>query len=49
MREDLLGYLLGALNAAEQQRIESRLAADPQLRRELHRLQRCLEPLDALG
>jgi hypothetical protein len=49
MREDLLGYLLGALDSAEQQRIESRLAADPQLRREFYRLKRCLEPLDALG
>ncbi len=48
MREDLLGYLFGALSAAEQQRIESRLAQDPQLRRELHRLKRCLEPLDEL-
>jgi hypothetical protein len=48
MREDLLGYLLGALDSAEQQRIESRLAEDPQLRREFYRLKRCLEPLDAL-
>ena len=47
MREDLLGYLLGALDADEQLRIESELARDPQLRDELARLRRCLEPLES--
>ncbi len=49
MREDLLGYLLGALDDAARQRIESRLAEDPELRREFYRLKRCLEPLDTLA
>ncbi len=32
MHEDLLGYLLGALDADEQSRIEGELAKNPQLR-----------------
>lgn len=47
MREDLLGFLLNALDADEQQRIENELARDPQLREELARLRRCLEPLES--
>ena len=35
MREDLLGYLMGALSPDEQQRVEDALAVDPDLRREL--------------
>ncbi len=49
MHEDLLGYLLGALDAAEQRRIERELAASPQLRFELERLRRSLEPLESLN
>ncbi len=45
MHEDLLGYLLGALSAEEQSRIESELAQNPRLRAELERLRRCLQPL----
>ena len=37
MHEDLLGYLLGALDADEQHRIEAELAKSPQLRQELAR------------
>ena len=35
MREQLLGYVLGALDSSEQAELEARLAADPQLRRDL--------------
>lgn len=45
MREQLLGYLLGALEPAEQQMIEARLLADPELRQEFERLQEKLLPL----
>ena len=45
MREQLLGYLLGALEPAEQQIIEARLLADPALRSEFERLQAKLLPL----
>lgn len=47
MREDLIGYVLNALDADEQQRIENELAHDPQLREELARVRRCLEPLES--
>ncbi len=49
MHEDLLGYLLGELNADQQRQMEAALAADPQLRREFERLRRTLEPLDSLA
>ncbi len=48
MREDLLGYLLGALDADEQRRIERELDVNPELRLELERLRKCLEPLESL-
>ncbi len=48
MYEDLIGYLLGALEADEQRRIERELEVNPQLRQELERLRRCLEPLESL-
>ncbi len=38
MREDLLGYLLGALDDTDRRRIQAALRRDPQLRRELERL-----------
>jgi hypothetical protein len=47
MREDLLGYLLNALDEAERQDIFERLQKDPQLRLELEALRRQLRPLDA--
>jgi len=46
MREQLLGYLLGALDADEQAAIERQLAVDPQLRRELESLRSQLLPLE---
>lgn len=46
MREQLLGYLLGALDPAEQAAVEARLAEDPALRRELEALRANLAPLD---
>lgn len=49
MHEDLLGYLLGALDADEQRRIETELARSSELRSELRRLRECLEPLDSLA
>jgi hypothetical protein len=48
MREDLLGYLLGALDADEQCRIEGELANNPRLRLALERLRQCLEPLESV-
>lgn len=46
MREQLLGYLLGALDTADQEAVESRLAEDPELRRELELLRKSLTPLE---
>ncbi len=46
MREQLLGYLLGALEPAEQEVIEARLSEDPQLRRELEELRAHLAPFE---
>jgi len=45
MREDLVGYVLAALEPHEVRRVESRLAADPSLREELAELEKTL--LDA--
>jgi len=47
MREDLLGYLLNALDEPERQRVFEALQKDPQLRQELETLRRDLRPLDA--
>jgi hypothetical protein len=50
MREDLLGYLLSALEPHEMRRVEQELRSQPALREELEYLQRTLEPLDrAMG
>jgi len=46
MREQLLGYVLGALDPAEQAELEVRLAVDPELRRELEEVRATLVPLD---
>jgi hypothetical protein len=45
MRERLLGYLLGALEADEQAEMERLLAQHPELQRELETLRAQLEPL----
>lgn len=47
MREDLLGYLLNALDNAERQRVFEALQKDPHLRQQLEILRRHLRPLDA--
>jgi prepilin-type processing-associated H-X9-DG protein len=46
MREDLLGYLLSALEPHEMRRIDQRLQEDPLLREELAKVQRMLNDFD---
>lgn len=46
VREDLLGYLLGALDEEQHAEIERLLAEDPGARRRLASLRRALQPLD---
>ncbi|QDS89327.1 hypothetical protein EC9_35260 [Rosistilla ulvae] len=46
MREDLLGYLLGALEPEEVLRVEALLDSDPDARAELQRIKESLRPLD---
>lgn len=47
VREQLLGYLLGALDEAEQDSLEEQLERDPHLRRELAQMREQLRPLEA--
>jgi len=47
-QRQLLGYLLGALDDAERERIHQRLASDPGLGAELARVEESLEPLRAV-
>ena len=47
VREQLLGYLLGALDEAEQESLEDQLERDPHLRRELAEMRTRLRPLEA--
>jgi hypothetical protein len=47
IRDQLLGYLLGALEDDEQEVLEQRLATDARLRRELALISKALAPLDA--
>lgn len=47
MREELIGYLLGALDAEEQARVEQALETSAELRQELELLALSLEPLEA--
>jgi hypothetical protein len=47
MRENLVGYLCGALDDQEQADVERRVAADPKLRGELELLRGALSPLAA--
>lgn len=44
-REQLLGHLLGALDDAEQQQLDSRLKSDPDFRREEVALRQAMEPM----
>src|SRR5262249_25535419 len=46
MREQLLGYLLGALEPQECEQVEEQLASDHVLQRELELLRGALEPLE---
>jgi hypothetical protein len=45
MDENLVGYLLDALDPDERQQVQARLNARPELRMQMERLQRALEPL----
>jgi prepilin-type processing-associated H-X9-DG protein len=45
MQEDLLGYLLGALEPHEMRRVEQFIAENPAARRELDRLEKAMRPL----
>ncbi|MCO6457187.1 MAG: hypothetical protein J5I93_17970 [Pirellulaceae bacterium] len=47
MRDNLLGYLLDALDASERAEVELALQRQPHLRRELATLKRRLEPLES--
>jgi hypothetical protein len=47
MHDQLIGYLLGALDDADQQFVEEHLAAVADARSELNILRRGLEPLEA--
>lgn len=49
MREQLLGYLLGALDDSEHRQIEERLQRDPQARQELQLLSGGLKPLESVA
>jgi type II secretory pathway pseudopilin PulG len=46
MHEDLLGYLLGALEPHEMERVAALLRQDPEARRQLIEIQRSLRPLE---
>lgn len=46
MHEDLLGYLLGALEPHEMRRVAQWLQDDPEARRQLEELERSLRPLE---
>ena len=43
MREKLVSYLLGELDATEAAELEARLEADPKLREQLERLRSCMD------
>ena len=45
MRDDLLGFVLGALDASEHEQIQRRLEQDAQLQQQLETVQRGLRPL----
>ncbi|MCA9215635.1 MAG: hypothetical protein KDB27_21365, partial [Planctomycetales bacterium] len=45
MRDDLVGFLMGALDASEHDEIKRKLETDAQLREDLAKVERCLTPL----
>ncbi len=47
MRDDLVGYLLGALEPAEHEAVEAQLAVDSQLRHDFELVSRAIRPLAA--
>lgn len=48
MQEELLGYVLGALDATEERNIQQKIESDPSLQEEVLKLQASLLPLDHL-
>ncbi|MCP4943925.1 MAG: hypothetical protein GY924_18365, partial [Planctomycetaceae bacterium] len=46
MHEDLIGYLLGALEPHEMRRVAQWLEEDPEARQELEAIERSLRPLE---
>ena len=48
MQEELLGYVLGALDAPEERNIRQKIESDPSLQEEVNKLQASILPLDHL-
>ena len=48
MRDDLIGFVLGALDADEHEQIRRNVEQDRELQRQLQLVQRCLQPLAGL-
>jgi prepilin-type processing-associated H-X9-DG protein len=48
MRDDLIGFVLGALDSGEQESIRRRVAQDQELQRQVQLVERCLYPLAPL-
>lgn len=48
MQEELLGYVLGALDATEERNIRQKIESDPSLQEEVNKLQASILPLDHL-
>ncbi len=49
VQEELLGYVLGALDATEERNIRQKIESDPSLQEEVQKLQASILPLDHLG
>ena len=48
MQEELLGYVLGALDATEERNIQQKIDQDPSLQQEVQKIQSSIAPLDYL-
>ncbi len=48
MQEELLGYVLGALDATEERDIQQKIEQDSELQNQVQRIRDCLLPLEAL-